>query len=328
MTPTSPSSARGRRAALSLAALAATLLVALPGTALAEPDNDEVDIDELNRRAEELEESYDGELLQFNEIKDRVEKAEQDLEEVEERLDASRNGVSTIASTQYKSGSGLDPAFRVIFSSDPESMFADAATLNYLGQSQSEQISDLVRTRDEAALVTEELQTELAEAEKLIETLEEEREEVEARIAEYEAEQVPETPESATTPGSGTIPDSAKGWGWDGATPRMAAIRDEIVQNFGAPYPVGCLRSSADDHGVGRACDFMMSAGGARPSAANQSLGAQISQYGIDNADRLGIKYIIWEQQIWHSTSRQWTWMEDRGDNTQNHYDHVHISSY
>ncbi|NKY98461.1 coiled-coil domain-containing protein [Nocardiopsis alborubida] len=321
MTPTSPSFTRGRRAALSLTALAATLLVALPGTALAEPDNDEVDIDELNRRAEELEESYDGELLQFNEIKERVDKAEEDLEEVEERLAASRSGVSTIASTQYKSG-GIDPAFQVIFSSDPESMFADAATLSYLGQSQSEQISDLIQTRDEAALVNEELQTELTEAEELIETLEEERDEVEARIEEYEAEQIPETP------GNGTIPASAKGWGWDGATPRMAAIRDEIVQTFGAPYPVGCLRSSADDHGSGQACDFMMSAGGAVPSAENQSLGSQISQFGIDNADRLGIKYIIWEQQIWHSASRQWKWMEDRGDNTQNHYDHVHISSY
>lgn len=325
MTPTPLSSARGRRAALSLTALAATLLVALPGTALAEPDNDEVDIDELNRRAEELEESYDGELLQFNEIKDRVDKAEEDLEEVEERLDASRTGVSTIASTQYQTGSGLDPAFRVIFSSEPENMFTDAATLSYLGQSQSEQISDLIQTRDEAALVTEELQSELTEAEELVEKLEEEREEVEAKIEEYEAEQVPEAPEAA---GDGTIPASAQGWGWDGATPRMAAIRDEIVQTFGAPYPVGCLRSSADDHGAGRACDFMMSAGGALPSSANQSLGTQISQYGIDNADRLGIKYIIWEQQIWHSTSRQWTWMEDRGDNTQNHYDHVHISSY
>ncbi|PDP84831.1 hypothetical protein CQJ94_25690 [Glycomyces fuscus] len=322
MTPTPPSFARGRRAALSLTALAATLMVALPGTALAEPDNDEVDIDELNRRAEELEESYDGELLQFNEIKDRVDKAEQDLEEVEERLDASRSGVSTIASTQYKAGGGLDPAFQVIFSSDPESMFADAATLSYLGQSQSEQISELVQTRDEAALVTEELQTELAEAEELIETLEEEREEVETRIEEYEAEQIPETP------GNGSIPASAQGPGWSGATPRMAAIRDEIVQNFGAPYPVMCLRSSADDHGTGQACDFMMSAGGAMPSAANQSLGSQISQFGIDNADRLGIKYIIWEQQIWHSASRQWKWMEDRGSNTQNHYDHVHISSY
>ncbi len=72
----------------------------------------------------------------------------------------------------------------------------------------------------------------------------------------------------------------------------------------------------------------MMSANGAHPSEANRALGQQIADYGIANADRLGIKYIIWEQQIWQSTARQWTWMNDRGDATQNHYDHVHISSY
>ncbi|WP_159943137.1 MULTISPECIES: hypothetical protein [unclassified Nocardiopsis] len=331
MTSTPPSLMRGRRAALSLSALATAFLVALPGAARAEPGDDEVDIDELTQRAEELEEAYDGELLQFTEIKERVEKAERDLEEVEERLDASRDGVSTIAATQYKSGGALDPAFEVIFSSHPEDMFTDAAVLSYLGQSQSEQIAELVDTRDEAAEIAEELQAEMQEAEELIEELEDERESVEEKIREYEEQQVPDPPAGAGTgggSGNGTIPASARGWGWDGASPRMAAIRDEIVMNFGAPYPVGCLRNSADDHGSGNACDFMMSSGGALPSSQNRALGTQIAQYGINNADRLGIKYIIWEQQIWHSANRQWKWMEDRGDNTQNHYDHVHISSY
>ncbi|MFD3684912.1 hypothetical protein ACFWTE_08870 [Nocardiopsis sp. NPDC058631] len=320
MTTTPPHTFRGKRAALSLAAVTAALLIGLPGTAQAEPGDDEVDIDELTQRAEDLEESYDGELIQFTEIKERVEAAEEDLEEVEERLEASRAGVSTIASSQYKNDTGLDPALNVMFSSDPEEMFSDAATLSYLGQSQSEQISGLIDTRDEAAEVAENLQLEMEEAEELVEDLESQREDIEERIQEYEEEQVPETP------GTGSIPESAKGWGWDGATPRMAAIRDEIVMQYGAPYPVGCLRSSADDHGVGQACDFMMSSGGAIPSAENKALGAQISQFAIDNADRLGVKYIIWEQQIWQAGS--WTWMSDRGDNTQNHYDHVHISSY
>ncbi|WP_026122510.1 coiled-coil domain-containing protein [Nocardiopsis halotolerans] len=328
MRPTPPSPVRGRRTALSLSALAAALVITLPGTAQAEPGDDEVDIDELTQRAEELEESYDGELLQFNEIKERVEKAEEDLADAEERLEASRTGVSTIAATQYKLGGGLDPALRVIFSSEPESMFSNAAAMNYLGQSQVEEISELVQTRDEAALASQELQGELEEAQELVDTLEAEREEVEEKIQEYEEQQVPDPPSGGGSSGDGTIPESAMGWGWSGATPRMAAIRDEIVRNFGAPYPVGCLRSSNDDHGAGRACDFMMSAGGAIPSEENQALGTQISQYGINNADRLGIKYIIWEQRIWHSGTGQWKWMEDRGSPTQNHYDHVHISSY
>lgn len=321
MTSTPHTSPRRGRF-LTTAAVSAVALLGLSGAAHADPDD--IDIDELTQRAEELEETYDGELLQFTEIKERVEEAEEALEELEERLEGARTGVSTIAAARYKND-GFDPALQIVFSSDPEDMFADAATVNYLGDSQAEQISDLIELRDEQAEVTEELQNEMGEASELIDTLEAEREDVAERIAEYEAEQVPPEPE---TPGNGTIPASARGGGWDQTQPRMAAIRDEIIMKFGAPYPVGCYRPSADDHGDGRACDFMMSANGAAPSAANKALGQQIADYGIANADRLGIKYIIWEQQIWQSTSRQWTWMNDRGDLTQNHYDHVHISSY
>ncbi|MFE9245628.1 coiled-coil domain-containing protein [Nocardiopsis sp. NPDC006938] len=328
MTSTPRTAPRRGRTAAAIAASAVLVLVGLPGAAHADPDED-VDIDELNQRAEELEETYDGELLQYTEIKDRVEAAEAELDDLDERLEKSRGGVSAIAAARYK-GDGFDPTLQIVFSSQPEDMFTDAATVDYLGQNQAEQISELIALRDEQAELTAELQDELSEASDLIDDLEEQREDVAKRIEEYEAEQVPDGPgdTGGSNPGNGTIPDSARGGGWEQTTPRMAAIRDEIIMQFGAPYPVGCWRPSNDDHGTGTACDFMMSANGAAPSAANQALGQQIADYGIANADRLGIKYIIWEQQIWQSTSRQWTWMNDRGDLTQNHYDHVHISSY
>ncbi|WP_306365952.1 hypothetical protein [Nocardiopsis sp. CC223A] len=324
MTPT-PRSRRGRRAALSLASAVAALAVAMPGTALAEPDDDEVDIEELERRADELEETYQGELLQFTEVKERVKKAEEDLEEIEERLDGSRAGVSAIVATQYKSSSnGFDPAFSVIFSSEPQDMYGDAATLTYLGASQAEQISGLIETRDEAQEVRDELEVELKDAEELIEELEENKEEVAAKIKEYEESQVPEPPAGG---GTGDIPQSAVGNGWAQTTPRMAAIRDEIIRNVGVPLPVGCWRNSADDHGQGRACDFMVSYG-THPSADNKAWGQRIADYAINNADRLGVEYVIWEQQIWHSANRSWRFMNDRGSITQNHYDHVHITAY
>ncbi|MFL1380934.1 MULTISPECIES: coiled-coil domain-containing protein [unclassified Nocardiopsis] len=327
MTPT-PRSRRGRRAALSLAAAVAALAVALPGTALAEPDDDEVDIEELERRADELEETYQGELLQFTEIKERVEKAEKDLKEIEERLEGSREGVSAIVATQYKTSSnGFDPAFSVIFSSEPEDLYGDAATLTYLGESQAEQISGLIDTRDEAQEVRDELEGELKDAEDLIDELEEKKDEVAAKIEEYEESQVPDPPAGGGGGGTGGIPDSAVGSGWAQTTPRMAAIRDEIIRNVGVPQPVSCWRSSADDHGEGRACDFMVSYG-THPSADNKAWGQRIADYAINNADRLGVEYVIWEQQIWHSANRSWRFMNDRGSVTQNHYDHVHITSY
>ncbi|MFD0534895.1 hypothetical protein ACFQY7_15235 [Actinomadura luteofluorescens] len=111
-------------------------------------------------------------------------------------------------------------------------------------------------------------------------------------------------------------------------TPTMRTVLLEIAGMFG-PFPViGCHRSTGDpqDHGEGRACDFMESTGGRSPSAGAQRHGDEVARYAVANARRLGISYVIWRQHIWNVRGGGWRPMEDRGSITQNHYDHVHIS--
>jgi hypothetical protein len=111
-------------------------------------------------------------------------------------------------------------------------------------------------------------------------------------------------------------------------TPTMRTALLEIAGMFG-PFPViGCHRSTGDpqDHGDGRACDFMESTGGRTPSAGAQRHGDEVARYAVANARRLGISYVIWKQHIWNVRGGGWRPMEDRGSITQNHYDHVHIS--
>ncbi|MFB4312265.1 hypothetical protein [Actinomadura sp. GTD37] len=111
-------------------------------------------------------------------------------------------------------------------------------------------------------------------------------------------------------------------------TPTMRTVLLEIAGLFG-PFPtIGCYRSTGDpqDHGDGRACDFMESTGGRMPSAGAQRHGEQVARYAVANARRLGISYVIWRQHIWNVRGGGWRPMEDRGSITQNHYDHVHIS--
>lgn len=111
-------------------------------------------------------------------------------------------------------------------------------------------------------------------------------------------------------------------------TPAMRTVLLEIAGLFG-PFPViGCHRSTGDpqDHGDGRACDFMESTGGRMPSAGAQRHGDQVARYAVANARRLGISYVIWRQHIWNVRGGGWRPMADRGGLTQNHYDHVHIS--
>jgi hypothetical protein len=110
----------------------------------------------------------------------------------------------------------------------------------------------------------------------------------------------------------------------------MQRVLDAIVENFGRGHGVGCFRSGADaqDHGLGRACDFMMAAGGRRPTAEMRGHGQALANWLVDNAEALGVQYVIWEQHIWNvDRAREgWRLMGDRGSVTQNHFDHVHVS--
>ncbi|MDA2804421.1 coiled-coil domain-containing protein [Nocardiopsis suaedae] len=313
------------------AAASAALLLTAPS---AYADDDEPSLDELNAEAEGLEEELDGELVVYDEAKAEAEKAQKLLEKVEEQYETARGNVTELAAAQYK-GSGIDPAMEVVLSGDPEQTLGKAAMAGQVSHNNGERLLALTDSKAELEEASEQADAEFDEAKEIVDELKDKKDEIKERIERYEAEQVPEPPEEGGSgggggTGGGPVPERLKGWGFDGATPRMAAIRDEIIANFSLPYEVGCVRNSADDHGTGQACDFMMSAGGSMPSGQNQQIGQNVADYAKSNADRLGVKYIIWEQRIWDSRNpgAGWKQMEDRGSPTQNHYDHVHISSF
>jgi uncharacterized protein YraI len=56
--------------------------------------------------------------------------------------------------------------------------------------------------------------------------------------------------------------------------------------------------------------------------------GWDITRYVQAHARDLGVTYVIYQQQIWMvgDPTSQWKAMEDRGDKTANHFDHVHVS--
>lgn len=85
----------------------------------------------------------------------------------------------------------------------------------------------------------------------------------------------------------------------------------------------GWRASSAysSDHPNGLAIDIMI------PSyKKNKALGDRIAQYFIDNNKALNVKYVIWRQRNYTIARGTWVHMSDRGGDTANHYDHVHVS--
>lgn len=136
------------------------------------------------------------------------------------------------------------------------------------------------------------------------------------------AAETPATPEVqplASTPTSGnTIPTDPN------LQPQAEAFRQEIAAKFGITNIGGYREGDPEDHGKGLAVDVMV--------PTNSELGDQVAQYAIDNMDRAGISYIIWKQQFYmpvnniYGPANTWNQMPDRGGDTANHNDHVHIS--
>ncbi|GII05973.1 hypothetical protein [Planobispora takensis] len=115
-------------------------------------------------------------------------------------------------------------------------------------------------------------------------------------------------------------------------TSTMQKVIDDVDARFG-PFPtIGAWRADGgmpgSDHPTGKAADFMITTGGKMPSAAKLKEGWEVANYVKENAEKLGVKYIIFAQHIWSPgrASEGWRLMEDRGSVTQNHFDHVHIS--
>ena len=98
----------------------------------------------------------------------------------------------------------------------------------------------------------------------------------------------------------------------------------EIRKKFPQITTIYGWRASSDyssDHPNGRAVDFMV------PSyKSNKALGDALAAYVIANGPRLHMSYVIWQQRIWTPYSGKWRAMEDRGSDTANHMDHVHVS--
>ena len=73
-------------------------------------------------------------------------------------------------------------------------------------------------------------------------------------------------------------------------------------------------RGRVSDHPLGLALDLM----------TRGSEGDRIAECALRNRAALGISYVIWKQRINYGSG--WQRMENRGNETENHFDHVHIS--
>ena len=73
-------------------------------------------------------------------------------------------------------------------------------------------------------------------------------------------------------------------------------------------------RSTASDHPIGLALDLFV----------DTATGNDLADYALARRADFAVTYVIWRQRI--NFGSGWESMEDRGSDTANHFDHVHIS--
>lgn len=109
-----------------------------------------------------------------------------------------------------------------------------------------------------------------------------------------------------------------------GLQPKAAEYKEEVADKFGVTNFSLYRPGSNDDHGKGLAVDFVVN--------DNTELGDQIANYATSDMESNDINYVIWKQRFYanydsyYGPANTWNLMPDRGGDTANHYDHVHVS--
>jgi uncharacterized protein YgiM (DUF1202 family) len=113
-----------------------------------------------------------------------------------------------------------------------------------------------------------------------------------------------------------------------GLKPNAIKVHRAMRARFPQITVYGGVRPSViPDHEQGRALDAMIPD---YRSASGKALGNEAAAWAKANARSLGINYVIWNQHIWNITrdSEGWRYMADRGSDSANHLNHIHITVF
>lgn len=109
-------------------------------------------------------------------------------------------------------------------------------------------------------------------------------------------------------------------------TPRTIAVHRAALRSWPTITTYyGYRNDPTSDHYVGRALDLMIPN---YTTASGKALGGKVAAWAVAHQQDFSIQYVIWNQHIWNVSraSEGWRLMADRGSDTANHKNHVHIS--
>jgi hypothetical protein len=313
--------------------LSALLLVALlaliPAPAAAEPDEETLEAD----LAEAIAAVNDAQGA-VDEANARAADLATQIADTQARFDELQTALNDYALYLHTEGD-LQQTNAILSSTDTQDLIDAMTFTGFLGDERAALLNDagdlLTQLEAEQAAhadTVEEAAQALDDAEKAQEDLEEQLDELRA--------------EEASGPGSdGGAPAAESYDGGDGGcteddpttsgclTPRTLHMYNETIE-AGFDHYVSCYRSGGSgEHPLGRACDWAADASGFQNSDASgddKAYGDQLASWYVNNADALGVEYVIWYRQFWSPGSGWRSYSGQDGTPAGDHTNHVHVS--
>ncbi|MFE5031111.1 NlpC/P60 family protein [Streptomyces sp. NPDC056683] len=128
------------RTAVTLALAGAATATAFEGTGNAEPQltpaQVKAKVDQLYQEAEEATQKYDGAKDKADTAQRRLRSLQDETARAQQKLNSARDALGLVAAAQYRDG-GIDPAWQLALSSDPDQYLDDAAIAERAGDRQA-----------------------------------------------------------------------------------------------------------------------------------------------------------------------------------------------
>ncbi|MER6223661.1 NlpC/P60 family protein [Streptomyces sp900105755] len=128
------------RTAVTLALAGAATAAAFEGTGNAEPQltpaQVKAKVDQLYQEAEEATQKYDGAKDKADAAQRRLRSLQDETARAQQKLNSARDSLGLVAAAQYRDG-GIDPAWQLALSSDPDQYLDDAAIAERAGDRQA-----------------------------------------------------------------------------------------------------------------------------------------------------------------------------------------------
>ncbi|MBB4943949.1 hypothetical protein FHR32_008350 [Streptosporangium album] len=286
---------------------------------------------QLQKQSETMIADYYAGRAELQKVEKTEKVARGNLKRAQQEFDRAATEIRLLAAERYRTG-GMSATSALVGAADPRALLSGLAITQQIVSEQDAKLRVFAEIRDSHRRAQETAEARAAELRASLKKLDGQKKRAVKLIDQIKDRIDLLYPTPGLRRADGTwVPQLPSGP--DNITPRMRLVRQLVAQRFGPHFGIGCYRSDGGiagggEHPLGRACDFMLSAGGGMPTAAETARGHEIAAWAIKNARRLGIMYIIFRQRIWHVRTGAWRMMSDRGGTTANHFDHPHISVY